>query len=83
MKAITTKYFGPTNTRGSRIKAYDCDKNSVSIPYDSRLNSEGNHRKAAIALAEKMNWHGTLMGGHVDKGMVWVFDGDDRLIAHV
>jgi hypothetical protein len=81
MKAITTKYFGPTNTRGSKFKAFDCDKNSVTLSYDYSLNSEGNHRKAAIALAEKMNWHGTLMGGHIDKGMVWVFVENDQTVA--
>jgi hypothetical protein len=73
MKAIQTKYLGPTNTKGSRIKAYDCDNNAVTVSYDYSLNSEGNHHKAAIALAEKMGWKGNISGGHVSKGMVWVF----------
>ena len=76
MKAIQTKYLGPTNNRGSRIKAFDCDGNSVTISYDSSKNSDANHRTAAVTLAEKMNWKGTISGGYVDKGMVWVFVGD-------
>jgi len=76
MKAITTKYYGPTNTKGSRIKAFDCDRNTVTLSYDSALNSTNNHMKAAKALVEKMGWKGTLIGGHLDKGMVWVFQDD-------
>ena len=34
MKAIITKYIGPTDTRGSRIKASDEDGNSITIGYD-------------------------------------------------
>lgn len=58
MKAIVTKYHGPTNTRGSRITASDEDGNRVSIPYPYELSGEDVHRKAAEALCEKMNWGG-------------------------
>jgi hypothetical protein len=73
MKAIFTKYHGPTNTRGSRISASDEDGNKVSIPYPHELSGEAVHRKAADALCAKMNWTGDLIGGSHRKGYVFVF----------
>jgi hypothetical protein len=55
MQAIITKYLGPTNTKGSRIKA-TCAAASVTLGYDSALNSDGNHRAAAEALCKKLGW---------------------------
>ena len=75
MKAITTKYHGPTDTRGSRISASDSDGNRVSIPYDYELDSEEAHRRAAIAFCSKMKWSGadTMVGGSIKDGYVFVF----------
>ena len=71
MQAIVTKYFGPSNIRGSRIKA-SCQARSITISYDYALNSEGNHRSAAIALQTKMGWdsafHGPMIGGAMPDG---------------
>lgn len=75
MKAITTKYHGATNTRGSRISACDLDGNRVSIPYPHELSGEDVHRKAADALCAKMGWTGTLAGGAIKTGYVFVFVG--------
>ena len=61
MKAILTKYIGPTNTRPSRIKASDCDGNSVTISYPHELSGEAAFRKAADALCLKMGWKGPLV----------------------
>lgn len=82
MKAITTKYHGPTNTRGSRISASDLDKNRVSLSYDDALNSEENHDAAAKALCIKMNWtRYPLMRGSNKDGNVYVFDvADSRVL---
>ena len=55
MKCITTKYIGPTNYKGSRIKAV-CDGGSVTIPYDYSLNIDQLHDRAAKYLMEKMGW---------------------------
>ena len=70
MKAIITKYHGPTNTRGSRISATDSDGNRVSIsyPYD-----RDPHRAAAAALCAKMRWSGTLVQGGTSNGAVFVW----------
>ena len=51
---IITKFLGPTNHRGSRIKA-TCQRYSVTIGYDHALSSHGAHRTAAQALMDKIN----------------------------
>jgi hypothetical protein len=73
MKAIKTKYKGPTNTRGSRIIASDEDGNRITIPYPYELSGEDVHRKAAEALCTKMGWRGQLVGGSLKNGYVFVF----------
>lgn len=73
MKAIETKYLGPTDGRGARIKAWDSDNNQVTIPYPYELSGEDVHRKAAEALCAKMNWPGQLVGGATKRGYVFVF----------
>jgi hypothetical protein len=50
---IRTKYLGPTNTRGARIKAWAGDR-SVTIPYPYELNVEDAHAEAAAKLHDKM-----------------------------
>lgn len=61
-QAIVTKYIGPSNTRGSRIKA-TAWAGSVTVPYKSNLSSEKNHAEAARSLAAKYGWHGKFVGG--------------------
>jgi len=75
MKAIVTKYHGPTNYKGSRITASDEDNNRITISYPYELSGEECHRKAAQALCDKMGWTGTLVGGSLKNGYVFVFDG--------
>lgn len=58
MQAIETRYFGPTNTRGARIKATTASGISRTVPYDHAENSEGAHWQAAKALAEQLGWAG-------------------------
>ena len=73
MKAIETKFIGPSNVRGSRYKAFDLDNNSVTLSADYALNSDANHRKAAYALRDKMGWKGEMIGGTTKRGMCWIF----------
>ena len=75
MKAIETKYLGPTNFRGSRIKAWAEGGNSVTIPYPHELSGEMVYRLAAEALCLKMKWTGAMIsGGRADgNGYVFVF----------
>lgn len=74
MKAIETRYLGPTNTRGSRIIATDGDGNRITIPYPHQLSGEACHRAAAEALCAKMRWTGRLIGGATLRGYVFVFE---------
>lgn len=81
MKAIETRYHGPTNTRGSRISASDGDGNRVSISYPYELSGMAVHQSAAIALAVKMNWTGRLIGGSTKAGYVFVWDSADGYVV--
>ena len=84
MIAIHTKYISPTNTRGSRIKAYTAGRGSLkgfeaTVGYDYSLNEVGVHFKAVKALIEKHNldWDLSNMryGDSADgKGFSFCFD---------
>jgi hypothetical protein len=69
-KAIFTKYLGPTDQRGARIKAYASDGKSVTIPFDHY--GSCSHRLAVIALCEKLGWDGEWIGGGGLNGNVYV-----------
>ena len=82
MKSIETKYVGPSNVRGTRIIATDCGDHRIIKSYDHSLSSEQNHMAAARQLCEKLNWHGSLWGGHTKAGMVFVWaDSDNSFTA--
>lgn len=76
MQAITTKYLGATDTRGSRIKATSESGESITIPYpyDAKQGVEA-HSLAAIALCRKLGWRGELIGGAIKDAYVFVFAG--------
>lgn len=76
MKAIFTKFHGPTDTRGARISASDSDGNKITISYPYELSGEYCHRKAADALCVKMQWTGNLISGGTRTGYVFVFGPD-------
>lgn len=73
MKAIETRYHGPTDHRGARIIASDSDGNRVTIGYPHELSGEAVHRKAAEALRDKMGWTGELIAGGTKHGYCFVF----------
>jgi hypothetical protein len=78
MQAITTKYHGPSNVRGSRIIAR-AQAGSIVHGYDHALNPEQNHAAAARKLVEKLGWtraagYSNLIGGALHTGeYAWVF----------
>lgn len=57
---IQTRYYGPTDRRGSRVKATTRSgrkgEPSLIMHYDHALDASGNHSKAAAALALAMGW---------------------------
>jgi hypothetical protein len=78
MQAIICKYFGPTNVKGSRIKA-QCAAGSITIDYPHELSGQEVYRKAAEALVSKLGWndiaYGNLLGGQLPSGdYVFVFN---------
>jgi hypothetical protein len=81
MQAILTRFLGPTDTKGPRIKA-TCACGSAFFTYDHASNSAENHARAARGLAIRNNWLNgdetdsyTLEGGDMPdgKGMCFVF----------
>ena len=78
MQAIRTRYFGPSNVRGSRIQA-KCEARTLYMPYDHALNLDGNHRAACEALLTVMGWipeHGRAytarVGGVFNHDYYWI-----------
>lgn len=67
MQAIQTKYFGPTNHRGARIKAI-CAAASVTVPYDHALSVVENHIAAADVLLRRLDWSGRWVAGGLSDG---------------
>lgn len=71
-QAIATKYLGPTNHRGARVKA-TCDAGSVVVAWDHALSVPANHEAAARALARRLDWTGTWVGGALPDGRGYAF----------
>lgn len=84
MPTIQTKYLGPTNHLGARVKATD-GKNSVTVSWDHALSSEKNHNVAAGELAIKMGWEGPWASGpNVEgSGNVYVLAGLKDIAFHI
>lgn len=72
-QAILTKHIGPTNTKGSRVKA-SADAGSITASWDYALNIRENHQNAALALAKKLGWDkiNEYIGGSYKNGYVFV-----------
>lgn len=73
MLAITSKYHGPTDTSGSKVRATVNGK-SAAVPWASELDSEPNHRAAVVALCDKLGWDADrFFGGAMTDGRwAWV-----------
>lgn len=72
MKAITTKYHGPTNFKGSRVSASAEGGHRLYVSWDDALDSSENHKQAAMALAKRLNWAGQWFEGWTGDASVWV-----------
>ena len=85
MQAIQTKFLGPTNTKGSRVKAI-CWLTSVVVSWDYSANVEENHMMAINTLIDNLNneriikgnstqWQVVATGESVDgKGITAIID---------
>lgn len=79
-QSISTRYIGPTNYRGSRVKARSSSGLSLTLSWDEALDTNANHTKAAEALAVKLKWSGRWVGGdasQLTRGNVYVNDDGD------
>ena len=68
--AIMVKGLGPTNNRGTRVKATS-QAGSLTLAWDYSKNTDGNMIAAAEALAAKLDWIGPgqrLAGGVLPNG---------------
>jgi hypothetical protein len=71
MKAIMTKYLAATLHLPARIKAWDMDGNSVTLPC---LLQGDDTRRAVEAFCRKMGLKGRLIGGGSTRnGMAFVW----------
>jgi hypothetical protein len=74
MKAIITKYHGPSNMKGSYISAKAEGVKAIKVPFDYSLDDYARHEKAALELCTKYNWGNSILGGGIDSdSMAWVF----------
>lgn len=71
-QAIVTKYYGPTNTRGARIRA-TCEAGSLTVSWDYALGVAENYEAACNALLKKLGWDANgYRGGYTGDSYVWV-----------
>jgi hypothetical protein len=64
-RVCQTKYLGPTDHRGSRVRArHVTTRKSVTIPWDHALNAFENHAEAAErVLGARPQWGASVDGG--------------------
>ncbi len=74
MQSITTKYLGPTDSHGGRIRASASGGGgSVTVAYDHGLDTEENHARACAKLMDKLKWSGEMVAGSTKGGYTFVF----------
>lgn len=59
MQAIQTRYYGPTNTRPARIRAWAAAGN-ISVSVHTIPANANRHRFAAVALCAKLKWSASI-----------------------
>lgn len=71
-QAICTRYYGPTNHRGSRIKAW-CAAKTVWVSWDYALGTAENHALAAQRLLDLLRWDGSYVGSGLPDASGYTF----------
>jgi len=67
-QAIVTKYLGPTNTLGARIKASAGHARGLVDHWDYEAGVEENHARVAKVLAADRGWSGLFVAGMLPSG---------------
>lgn len=83
MQAIQTRYYGPTNFKGSRIRA-KCAARTIWVSLGEIDGNTDPHRYAAQKLRKLLGWdtghYPDMYGGTFDSDGYWVFaDGSARI----
>ena len=81
MQAILTKYIGPGNVRGSRIKV-TAQAGTIYVAWDDAKGHHDNHDAAAKVFIRKMGWFGSWYVGSLPDGSgvyVWANRSDTKL----
>lgn len=55
-RAITTRYAGPTNTRGARVIARSVAAGTKAIAWNYALSPYQNHEAAALSVAREQDF---------------------------
>lgn len=73
-QAIHSKILPPTDTKGTRVKAWPTSKgDAVTLPYDYEHNADANMKIAVAKLAATLEWDGEYIGAHdAHGGMTFV-----------
>jgi len=61
-QGIQTRYCGPTDSRGSRVKVW-AQAGTIYVPWDHARGVPDNHAAAARVFAERWGWTGHWTGG--------------------
>lgn len=83
LRSICTRWLGPTNHNGSRVKAIGRKRESdmpaltLTDSWDYGHSVEENHARVAKLLAAKLGWSGLYVGGSTDDGFAFVNMGGD------
>ena len=74
MQSITTKFIGPTNSRGSRVTAKTSGGERIILDWNDALGVEQNHVAAAMHLCKKLDWtDDTMVYGESPDGKGYTF----------
>ena len=57
MNSITVKWLAPTDRRGSRVVARSVTGHRVIVNWDYSISGDENSDRAAIMLANKLEWN--------------------------
>ena len=71
-QAIETKYFGPTDHRGARVRV-KTQAFTRWVSWDHALDPQANHQIAANEAAASAGWPGPWVGGANSAGDGYVF----------
>lgn len=66
-QAISTRYLGPTNSRGARVVA-SAEAGRKIYSWDYALDAYANHAAAALQFAQEWGWDGEYVGGGTADG---------------